>query len=136
MTDPPRGAIEVPINKSPENQLAKGWLLKAKVPANPLEPYVIQLAVWGLEEPQNRSPDPMSPSDPLPEEVESLTYRLLVTGAKPCHQAMRYLLGNPNLTQAEQQANLNHVLTAAQSPQEAAAAVLETIHDLMVAMTE
>jgi hypothetical protein len=127
---------EVPINRWQVNQQALVWLKKAKVPANPLQPYVIQLAVWGLEEADLTTSDPIAPSEPTPEGVSQLTYGLLKSGAEPAHRAMQLLLSNPNLDQQEQQENLEYELAQAGSPERAAEVVLETIHDLMVALSD
>lgn len=135
MSDRPQPQ-EVPINRWPLNQRALHWLRQAKEPGNPQMPYVVQLAQWGLEAEQVQMPDPLAPSQPLPEGVAQLVGYLQVTGAKPAHQAMQYLLSNPNLDREEQQNNLETALQQATTPQAAAAAVLEIIYDLMVATSE
>lgn len=124
---------EVPANQSSVNRLARKWLAQTKAPISPQQPYVIQLAIWGLEEEGITTPDPLAPSQPTPEAVKQQAYSLLQSGPKPAQQAMQVLLGNPNLSMEDQYNNLERVLLQAKTPAKAADQVVEVIYDLMVA---
>jgi len=127
-------AQEVPVNQWPINQAALAWLTKAKEPADPERPYVLQLAAWALEADKIDLPRPIAPSQPEPEAVKQVAYGLgQARGRTEAYEAMRRLFGNPNLTHKEEQDNLLASLELAKSPQEAAQAVIQVIYDLMVA---
>lgn len=124
---------EVSVNQWPANRAALRWLKETDQPVNPQQPYLIQLAVFGLEADQVTLPAPIAPSQPTAAAVSQLAYSLLVSGGWPAMQATQRLFSNPNLTPPEEMANLEASLAAASSPEEAAAAVLQVLYDLMVA---
>ena len=124
---------EVPVNHWPINQSALRWLNRAKEPANPQVPYVLQLATLGLETDKLDLPQPLSPSQPTPEAVRQVAYGLAVEGRDPAYRAMQRLFSNPNLSQKEQVDNLENSLSKASNPLQAAQAVIQVIYDLMVA---
>lgn len=127
-------AQEVPVNKWPINQAALEWLHKAKEPGDPQVPYVLQLAVWALEENKISLPRPIHPSQPEAEAVKEVVYGLgAARGREEAYGAMRRLFSNPNLTHREEQDNLSNSLSRAKSPVEAAQSVIQVILDLMVA---
>lgn len=127
------GSREAPSNRWPVNQLAANWLQKARDPADPERSALIQLAWWGLEKGGIVLQEAQSPSQPSPDQVEIALGERLVSGPVPAFQATRWLLTNPNLSQPEQTADLESKLEQAQSPQEAARAVLEAAYDRMAA---
>jgi hypothetical protein len=93
--------------------------------------YPAQLAQWGLDQ-GLQVPDRKAWDQPEPQAVEELVGRLgLESGAEPAHRAFRALLGNRNQEMSEQQAVLARQLVAARNPEEAAAAVLEQVYDLL-----
>lgn len=121
--------MSVPLsNRLPANQAA----LKHLPNADPEQSYLVQLADWGLSRglPVSR---PQSPSQPGRAEVEQAVDRLLGMSAM---QATRWLLSSDNLPADEQAATIELLLNQAQSPQAAAAIVLETLYDRMVAASE
>ncbi len=135
MSEPTIPKGEVPVNRWPLNQAALRWLRKAGEPGNPLVPYVLQLAAWGIEESKVELPQPLSPSQPLPEAVEQVVHGLVLggMGSDPAWLAMRRLFSNPNLTWTEEIHNLENSLAEAETPAEAASAVIQVIIDLMEA---
>jgi hypothetical protein len=128
------GSNERPVNRREVNKLALHWLIQAKEGANEDQPYVVQRAQWGLQNEKIDLPEPLTPSQPRPEPLEQLVASLLLEReAKPAARVMRFLYSNPNLSPAEQAENLSAALRQAQSPEKAAAEVVEHIYDLMVA---
>ena len=124
---------QVPVNSWQVNQQAKRWLLKIKESPDPQVLYLAQLAQWGLENQKVELPEPLSPSQPMRPALEQVALGLLEPGAKAATKAMRLLLSNPNLHPEDAAQNLLSALQQASSSEEAAAVVIETIYDLMVA---
>jgi hypothetical protein len=127
---------ELTVNSWPVNQAALRWLQEAKATINPQQAYVIQLAVLGLESGWADLPEPLAPSQPSPEGVSQMAYALLKSGPWPAMEATQRLFSNPNLSPGEEMTELLSLLRAADDPQEASAAVLQTIYDLMVATSQ
>ncbi len=123
---------ELPSNLWPVNQAAKRWLLEVD-PPDESRCYLAQLASWALDKQVVSVPRPMSPSQPLPHDLETAVNRRLGAGAQEAERASEWFLSNPNLDRQEQADNLERELEQAQSPQDAAQSLIETVYDLMVA---
>jgi hypothetical protein len=117
-------------NLWPVNQAALKWLNEAKTLPEPDASYLAQLAFWGLERGGVEVPRPTAPSQPSPHDVMLLVETLYGMDAD---KASRFILSNPNLAVDEQTRCLEKQLNAAESPQDAAQIVIETVYDLMVA---
>ena len=108
-------------NKGQLNQAALKWLKAAKTPAFPHVLHILSLADWGL----NKSVPLECPNRDRPA-VEEQVGQLL--GWKP-ENALAWLVNNPNGPRpAEQMHDLLVTLQGADSPESAAAAVLNHIY--------
>jgi len=111
----------LPENSRPVNRLAEQWLLKAKDPIAEHYLQVICLAVWGAEKGVDQ---PAVPSH-LRADLENAAGRLLSWSSA---NAMAWLFGNPDGDDPEaQERDLEAALEAAETPEEAAAEVLEVL---------
>lgn len=111
----------LPQNKSRVNRQAWKWLKEAKQPTNPWRLYILTLASWGLEE-GVEGDWPEKERYALREQVS------LLFGWKP-DNVLAWLFSNPDGPDApkEQEDNLLADLKAAESPEQAAAFVLNAI---------
>jgi len=121
-----------PVNQWQLNQIAKRWLRQAREPAEPMSPFLFQLAKWGLEQ-GAAVRAPAAPNHPTRADLEHLIDLLLEPGAKAAMRATEWLLSNPNMSRPEQATHLASQLEAAKNPQESAQIVLEATFDRMVA---
>lgn len=122
-------AMAVPVNSHPANRIALRWLREARADADPAAAYLLQLAMWGLEQGMKGSP-PLAPNQPGPAALESQVLMLLQAGAERAMRATTWALGDPEEAEA-----LLSEMTTASSPQAAAEAVLEAVRDRMVEST-
>jgi dTDP-glucose pyrophosphorylase len=127
---------EAPTNKQPVNQAALRWLEEGKMEPDGDISYLVQLASWGFEKDVVNVPRPIAPSQPERADIEQAVNKLLKRGPKTVAFATEWFLSNPNLTKEEQAQNLVWQLEQAPNPSEAAQAVVETVYDLMVAVSE
>jgi hypothetical protein len=122
----------LPVNRLPVNLEALSWLREARADISPSVLYLSQLAWWGKEKGVTLRANKIDPHV-LSDQVDALQ-----GGQRRPKQsqenAFRWLLSNPNGPPlAEQVSTLERALKAAESPLEAAQAVLETVSDRMAA---
>lgn len=115
-------------NSSPLNRQALHWLQQAKAETSDQQSYLAQLAQWGTE--RLELPEPQTEREPDSHDLTMALERAM--GAEP-ERATEWLLSNPNLSLEEQTDLLLPQLQQAETPQQAAAAVLETFFDAMTA---